>query len=196
MGYIQNSQPEIFALRPAPVQINYLAYPGTLGASYIDYIIMDKMALSDEEEVLEKPIYMPASYFITDNKFAINISKKKSDYNLPDNKFIFASFNKQNKIDEEILDIWSEILRSKKDSILWIYSDNKIAEQNLVKEFNKRDIEPDRIYFMANENRESHLARIKLADICLDCMQVSAHTTAIDCLWSGNIIITLSLIHI
>ncbi len=193
MGHIQNSRPEIFAMRPAPVQINFLAYPGTTGARFIDYLVTDHIVIPQENEEYysEKLIFMPDTYFVTDNKQLISRPKTKVEYGLPEDKFIFCCFNKTNKIDAKVFAVWLEILKAVPDSVLWLLSDNDFVKDNLRKYAAKKNISPERIIFASRMPKEEHLARYKVADLFLDCFAVTAHTTAVDCLWAGLPIITL-----
>jgi predicted O-linked N-acetylglucosamine transferase (SPINDLY family) len=191
MGYIQNARPAIFALRPAPLQISYLAYPGTMGTEFIDYLITDNVAVpqSDAANYSEKLIYLPNSYFITDNTQEIATAPTRESCGLPEDKFIFCSFNKSNKIDAEVFSIWMEILRQT-DSVLWLFSDNDFTRKNLWAEAAKQGIAKERIIFAGRLPKAEHLGRMQLADLFLDCFTVNAHTTAIDSLWAGVPVIT------
>ncbi|MDB2414799.1 hypothetical protein N9W34_03415 [Rickettsiales bacterium] len=193
MGYIMNSYPQIYALRPAPIQINYLAYPGSMGADFIDYAIMDKTALSDNEAqyFTEQPIYMPNSYFATDDEQEIGIKPSKKQCGLPEDKLILCCFNKSNKISPKVIDSWARIMSKSDNSIIWLYADNDFTKKNLYKEFKKRNISKSRVIFASRANKSEHLARLQNADLFLDCFEICAHTTAIDALWAGVPILTL-----
>jgi protein O-GlcNAc transferase len=192
MGYIQNARPEIFALRPAPVQINYLAYPGTMGAKFIDYLVSDHTAVSPEQErnYSEKLLFMPHTYFITDNKQEIAATPTRAECGLPEDKFIFCSFNKSIKIDERVFACWMEILKEVENSVLWLFSSNEFTQANLKKQAEKHGIAVERIIFATRMPKAEHLARMRLADLFLDCFTVTAHTTAIDALWAGVPVLT------
>ena len=193
-GFTKNCRPNIFAYRCAPLQINYLAYPATMGCSYIDYIIADKILIPEDHQkyFTEKIIYLPKSYQVSDQKRSI--SKKiiyKKDFNLPEDKFIFCSFNNVTKINPEIFDIWMKILKKNQESILWLLSDNKNVIYNLKLEAEKRGINKDRLIFCNKLTNEDHLARYKLADLFLDTIPYNAHVTANDALWCGVPVLTL-----
>ncbi|PIR39055.1 MAG: hypothetical protein COV35_05090 [Alphaproteobacteria bacterium CG11_big_fil_rev_8_21_14_0_20_39_49] len=192
MGYIQNSMPVIAAMRPAPVQISFLAYPGTMGASFIDYLVTDATAVpqEDEKNYTEKLIKMPDSYFITDGKQKISEPPTRKECGLPEDKFVFCSFNKSMKIDPATFAVWMDILTQVDNSVLWLYSDNEFAKSNIIKEAEKREIVKDRIIFATRASKEEHLARHACADLFLDCFTVNAHTTAIDALYAGLPVIT------
>jgi predicted O-linked N-acetylglucosamine transferase (SPINDLY family) len=193
-GFTKNCRPNIFAYRCAPLQINYLAYPATMGCGYIDYIIADKILIPEDHQkyFTEKIIYLPKSYQVSDQKRSI--SKKiiyKKDFNLPEDKFIFCCFNNVTKINPEIFEIWMKILKKNQESILWLLSDNKNVIYNLKLEAEKRGIKKDRLIFCNKLTNEDHLARYKLADLFLDTIPYNAHVTANDALWCGVPVLTL-----
>lgn len=198
MGYIQNATPEIFALRPAKKQVSYLAYPGTMGSEFIDYLITDKVSVpdGDEDNYTEELLYMPGSYFCTDSQQEIADKPSREECGLPANKFIFCCFNKTSKIDEEVFEIWMDILKDRQNSILWLLSDDEFTKRNIWKEAEKRNIDNGRIIFADRKPKAEHLARMQNADLFLDCFAVNAHTTAIDALWAGLPVITVAGNHI
>ncbi len=192
MGYIQNARPGIFANRPARMQINFLAYPGTMGASFINYIITDKTVLPDEEQQYfsEKPLHMPNTYFSTNPHQEISRTPTREECNLPDDAFIFCCFNKTNKIDKEVFLSWMHILEATNNSVLWLLSDNNFTQNNIKQAAIKYKIDPTRIIFANRTSKERHLGRHKNADLFLDCFNICAHTTAIDSLYAGIPVIT------
>jgi len=192
MGYIQNAMPAILAMRPASLQISYLAYPGTMGAPFIDYLITDNVAVpsDDENNYSEKLLKLPNTYFITDNTQKIAKAPSRKECGLPEDKFVFCSFNKTIKIDPDTFSVWMDILNEVEDSVLWLYSDNEFAKHNIIKEAYKKGIEKERIIFAKRKNKKEHLARHACADLFLDCFTVNAHTTAIDSLYAGLPLIT------
>ncbi len=192
MGYIQNSQSEIFALRPAPIQVSFLAYPGTMGAEFIDYLVTDSQVvhLGEEKYFTEKLLKMPDSYFVTDNQQKISDDvPSRAECGLPEEGFVFACFNKPYKITAQMFDLWAQILKQVPDSVLWLFSNIKDCEDNLKKEAEKRGF-ADRLVFAKREEKSQHLARHALADMFLDCFEINAHTTAIDALWAGLPVLT------
>ena len=193
-GYTENGRPSIFAYGAAPIQVNYLGYPGTLGAEFYDYIIADKLLIPKEsrEFYSEKIIYLPNSYQSNDSKrfIPINISKR-IEHNLPEDKFVYCCFNNNYKISSIMLDSWTRILQRIENSVLWLLADNNFSKINLIKEFNTRGISSNRIIFSNRCNYADHLARHELADLFLDTFPYNAHTTASDALWSGLPVITL-----
>lgn len=192
-GYTANSRPHVFAYRPAPIQVNYLGYPGTSGADFIDYFISDPVATPPgyDEEFTEKLVYLPDSYQINDNRQPIAAeSICRSDFQLPRNSFVYCSFNRLSKIDRVIFSVWMEILRQVPDSILWLLQEDPRAESNLQKEAESRNIDPERVIFSKKLNKPAHLARHRLADLFLDTRIYNAHTGASDALWAGLPVLT------
>ena len=193
-GHTQGSRVGIFAYRAAPIQVNYIGYPGSMGLEFIDYIIADKVIIDqkNQDSFSEKVIYLPHCYQVNDmNKKVSQALITRQDYGLPLDKFIFCSFNNNYKITPEIFDVWMNILHQVENSILWLLVDNSFAKDNLIKEAAKRGISGDRIYFANKIDLPRHLARHRLADLFLDTFPCSAHTTASDALWVGLPLITL-----
>ncbi len=193
MGFTKSNRFGIFVERCAPIQINYLGYPGTLGSKSIDYIIADKIIIPKENEKYysEKIIYLPNTYQVRDStqKISKNIFKK-NDIGLPENSFVFCCFNKHYKITPNVFDIWMRILNKVDNSILWLIQDTNNGIQNLFKEAQNRNVDPKRIIFANRINTEKHLARHKMADLFIDTFPYTAHTTCSDALWSGLPVIT------
>ncbi len=184
----------VFTRRCAPIQINFLGYPGTSGSKSIDYIIADKVVIPDENKKFysEKVIYLQNSY--QPNSEKIQISNKKffkKDFNLPEDKFIFCCFNQHQRISPKIFNIWMNILKKKSNSVLWLLKDNNYSKKNLIFEANKKEIASERIIFCERLPINDHLERIKLADLFLDTYPYSAHTTCSDALRSGLPVLTI-----
>jgi predicted O-linked N-acetylglucosamine transferase (SPINDLY family) len=194
-GFIKNCRPNIFALKAAPIQINYLAFPNTMGTNYINYIIADKILIPSHSQKFysEKIIYLPNSYQISDqkrDKSDNNLFKK--NYNLPEDKFIFCCFNNIIKINPYIFNIWMNILKRNTNSVLWLLSDNTRIINNLKSEAKNRNINPERIIFCKKVSISENLNRYTLADLFLDTFPCGAHTTANDVLWAGTPLLTLA----
>ncbi len=193
-GYFGANRQAIFSYRPAPVQINYLGFPGTLGANYIDYIIADSTVIpeSSRDFYTEKIIYMPNCYQANDNLREISErSFTKSELGLPEESTIFACFNNNYKITPQSFKLWAKILHKVPNSCLWLLGDNPDSKKNLLKTASEYKITKDRIIFAERMPPTEHLARQKLADIFLDTLPYNAHTTASDALWAGLPVITL-----
>ena len=192
-GYTTNSRSGIFAYGAAPIQISYLGYPGTSGASFIDYIIADKVIIPKQNKLFysEEIIYLPNSYQANDNSRIIsNTLISKSEEGLPEKGFVFCSFNSNYKISSTEFDIWMRLLSKTDGSVLWLLKSNKWAEINLKKEAKKRGLDSNRLIFAQKVPQSQHLARHRLADLFLDTFKCNAHTTASDALWAGLPLIT------
>lgn len=192
-GFTQDGRTNIFALRAAPVQVNFLGYPGSLGAPYMDYIIADPILISNgsQEFYSEKIAYLPDTYQPNDRQRPRVTSRiSRADAGLPEKGFIFCCFNNNFKITPEHFDLWAEILRQVDDSYLWLLEDNDLASSNLRAEIQKRGIEPNRLVFAPRVSPEEHLARISAADLFLDTSPYNAHTTTSDALWVGLPVLT------
>lgn len=192
-GYTKNPRTDLFQYRLAPIQINYLGYPSTMGAKFFDYIIADKNLITDETRKFytEKIIYLPNTYQPNDNTRLIDDkTSNRSEFNLPDNAFVLCCFNQNYKIGYKEFCIWMNILKKVRGSVLWLLETNIWAKQNLLKECKLQDIDPSRIIFAKKIQISEHLARHRHANLFVDTFNYNAHTTASDALWSGLPIIT------
>ena len=193
-GYFGEGRQNIFAAHPAPIQVNYLGFPGTLGAEYMDYLIADPVVIPPAscQYYLEKIAYMPHSYQANDSKRIISEKQfTRAELGLPEKGFVYCCFNNNYKITPETFDSWMRILKAVEGSVLWLIQDNVPAETNLKAEALKRGISPDRIIFAKRLPLPEHLARHKMADLFLDTLPYNAHTTASDALWAGVPVLTL-----
>jgi len=192
-GYTKDSRARIFSYRAAPIQVNYLGYPGTMGAPYIDYIIADATLIPPayREFYSEKVAYLPGSYQVNDGSREISGAvMTRSDFGLPEEGFVFCCFNNNYKITPDVFDIWMRLLDQVEGSVLWLLKANESAERNLRKEAGKREIDPSRLIFADRVPLADHLARHRLADLFLDTFNYNAHTTASDALWAGLPVLT------
>ena len=193
-GYTADSRTDIFACRPAPVQVNYLGYSSTMGVDYFDYIIADSHIIPGEfrDCYNEKVVYMPDTYLPTD--FSVQIAESmppREEYGLPASGFVFCSFNHDYKISSSMYDLWMRLLIKTPGSVLWLMKLNEIAERNLLKEASARGVSPDRIVFASRVQRiEDHLARYRMADLFLDTTPYNAHSTTSDVLRAGLPVLT------
>ena len=193
-GFTQDARMGIFSYRAAPIQVNYLGYPGTLGADYMDYIIADETLIPDHLQLgySEKVVYLPDSYQANDSKRVIADKKfTRQELGLPETGFVFSSFNNNYKILPAIFDSWMRILNAAEGSVLWLFEDNNFATESLKNEAEKRGIDSNRLVFAKRMFLPEHLARHQQADLFLDTFPYNAHTTASDALWAGLPIITL-----
>ena len=192
-GHTRDRRTGVLSLRPANIQINYLGFPGTMGANFMDYIIADKVLIPNKSDDFysENIIRLPHSYMPTDNTRKISeqpISRKAQG--LPENGIVFCCFNNSYKISSREFDIWMRIITKIDGSVLWLNIKDKLAKENICKAAQKRGVDPSRIIFANSLPMEEHLARYALADIFLDTFNFNAHTTASEALWSGLPVIT------
>lgn len=192
-GYTQFARSGIFAHRCAPIQVNYLGYPGTMGTEHIDYIIADRTIIPDDAQnyYTEKIVYLPHSYQVNDAQR--KISEKiftRQDVGLPDTGFVFCCFNNNFKILPDTFDIWMRLLQAVDCSVLWLLEDNPAAATNLRQAAEARGVTGDRLVFARRLPVDEHLARHRLADLFIDSLPYNAHTTASDALWAGVPLLT------
>jgi protein O-GlcNAc transferase len=193
MGFTADARTGIFAHRPATIQVNYIGYPGTMGASYIDYIIGDQVVIPDDcrNSFSEKIAILPNTYQVNDR--GRSISDKiisRPDVGLPSKGFMFCCFNNNYKITPRVFNSWMRILKQVEGSVLWLLEANVSATNNLKKEAAARGVNPDRLIFAKRRPLAEHLARHRLADLFLDTLPYNAHTTASDALWAGLPVLT------
>ena len=192
-GYTFGCRPGILALRPAPIQANFLGFPGTMAAPFIDYIIADEFVVPPEHEqhYTEKVAYLSDCYMPNDRRRAIaDKTPTRADVGLPERGFVFCSFNNTWKIKPDVFDIWMRLLKAVDGSVMWLLRPNAAVETNLRREAQKRGVDPARLVFARHMKLEHHLARHRLADLFLDTLPYNAHTTASDALWAGLPIVT------
>ena len=192
-GFTKNQRTEIFALRLAPVQINFLGYPSTLGCDFIDYIVADKVVIPPhlEKYYHEKIIRLPGTYQCTDkNREKSTRVFSRKECGLPEDGFVFCCFNQPNKITREVFEIWMSVLRQKEDSVLWLIAENDSTTTNLRKFANTSGVDGARLVFAPKMSQGDHINRHKLADLFVDTFYYNAHTTASDSLWAGVPIVT------
>jgi len=192
-GHTANSRLGILALKPAPIQVTWLGFPGTIGASFIDYLITDRIVTpkSIEKYFTEKLIFMPNTYQPTDNQQKVAADMDRHDFGLPENVFLFCSFNQPYKFEPNLFDSWSRILISVPNSALCLLAKNKPQIKNIIDEFKRRKIDPMRIIFAAHAEKTIHLARLALCDLSLDTFTYNGHTTTSDSLWVGVPVVAL-----
>ena len=192
-GYTQDSRPSILAYRPAPIQANYLGFPGTMGAEFIDYIIADNTVAPFEHQSFytEKIVHLPNCYQVNDTKRKIaERTPTRQEAGLPETGFVFCCFNNNWKITPDVFGVWMRLLHAVEGSVLWLFGDNESAERNLRTEAQARGIDPARLVFARRLPLDEHLARHRLADLFLDTLPCNAHTTASDALWAGLPVLT------
>jgi protein O-GlcNAc transferase len=193
-GHTRNGRPGILACRPAPVQVNYLGFAGTMGAKYMDYIIADRTVIPEEhfKFYCEKVIWMPDSFMVNDARRVIGErTPSRAELGLPDKGFVFCCFNQSHKITPSMFAIWMGLLQAVDGSVLWLKDNNPTASCNLRREAGHRGVSPDRLVFASRVSLEAeHLARLRQADLFLDTAPYNAHATASDALWAGVPLVT------
>jgi predicted O-linked N-acetylglucosamine transferase (SPINDLY family) len=193
MGFTEKCRPQIFALRAAPVQVNFLGYPGTMGAPYMDYLIADRTLIpeSNQPHYSEKIVYLPHSYQVNDAKRSIADGIfTRENLGLPPTGMVFCCFNNSYKITPATFDSWMRILRRVEGSVLWLLEDNACVARNLRREAAQRDVQGERLCFAKRVPMPEHLARQRAADLFIDTLPYNAHTTASEALWAGLPVLT------
>jgi len=193
-GFTADSRSEVFGMRPAPVQVNYLGYPGTMGTSYMDYIVADRHVIPPDHarHYNEKVVYLPDAYLPAASGLQVaERTPTRAECGLPDEGVVFCSFNHDYKIAPHVFAVWMNLLREVPGSVLWLMSRSPLSQQNLRKEAAARGVEPDRLVFAQRVPRvEDHLARYRQADLFLDTHPYNAHTTCADALMVGLPVVT------
>jgi len=192
-GYTENARTEIFALRAAPVQISYIGFLGTMGAQYMDYLIADEVIIPPHlrQFYSEKIIFLP-SYQANDSKRAPSAKIfTKAEFGIKEDQFVFCNLNDVYKITPSIFNGWMKILSLSPNSVLLLYSENSWAQENLIQQAIKQEIDPARLIFLDRLPRADYLSRYLMADLFLDTSPYNAGTTASDALWMGLPVITL-----
>ena len=193
-GYTADSRSDVFARRPAPAQVNWLGYPGTLGAKCFDYVVADRHVIPPEHQRFydEQVVYLPDTYLPTDTGLQVaERTPTRAECGLPESGVVFCSFSHDYKINPPLFDIWMRLLSSVPGSVLWLVSRNELSQKNLRAEAAKRGVDPSRLVFAGRVPRvEDHLARYRQADVFLDTHPYNAHTTAADALLAGLPVVT------
>ncbi|KAL9341813.1 hypothetical protein Peur_065138 [Populus x canadensis] len=200
-GYTKGARNEIFAMQPAPIQVSYMGFPGTTGATYIDYLVTDEFVSPTRFSHIysEKLVHLPHCYFVNDYKqknldvLDPTCQHKRSDYGLPEDKFIFACFNQLYKMDPEIFNTWCNILKRVPNSALWLLRFPAAGEMRLRAYAVAQGVQPDQIIFTDVAMKQEHIRRSALADLFLDTPLCNAHTTGTDILWAGLPMVTMPL---
>jgi protein O-GlcNAc transferase len=192
-GFTKDARTGIFAFRPAPLQVSYLGYPGTMGADFIDYLIADRIVIPERDQPFysEKIVYLPDTYQCTDSRRAIaDCVPGRAAAGLPEHGFVFCSFGHNYKITPDMFAVWMRLLQRTEGAVLWLLESNPVAARNLRREAERRGVAQDRLVFAPLVPQAEHLARHRLADLFLDTLPCGAHTTASDALWTGLPVLT------
>ncbi len=193
MGHTGGGLHSILARRPAPVQVNYLGYPGTLGTSDADYLIADAFLIPEAHKPFfaEKIVHIPGTYQPNDRRRATCLdAPSRARAGLPQDAFVWCSFNNPYKLNPRLFDIWCRLLEAVPGSVLWLAAGATETEANLRRELAARRIDPTRLIFAPSAHNPEHVARIALADLCLDTAPVNGATTTSDALWAGVPVLT------
>ena len=192
-GFTMDARATLFAGRHAPIQVAYIGYPGTCALPNIDYFIGDAVTITPEIEPFftEKIVYLPHSYQVNDNKrFAPTDIPSRAAQGLPEDAFVFCSFNNNYKFTPDVFAVWMNILRRVDNSVLWLLQDNQLMMDNLRAAAASHGIDPARLIFAPHALLDDHIARLACADLFLDSLPCNAHTTASDALWAGLPVLT------
>ena len=193
-GFTNKNRISIFYQRLAPIQINYLGYPGSLGSKAYDYIIADRILIPEENKkfFIEKVIYHPTCFMPHDNTKKIsNKIFTREELGLPIDGFVFTCFNAIQKITRREFNVWMRLLQKVEGSVLWLMKPHKSSIDNIYHELNRNKIDKEKIIFAERMNLDQHLSRHSCADLFLDTFNFNAGTTAADALWTGLPLITL-----
>jgi predicted O-linked N-acetylglucosamine transferase (SPINDLY family) len=193
MGHTRNARSGILARRPAPIQVSYLGFPGTIGADFIDYVIADEIVLPFDQQAFyaEKIVHLPETYWVNGSQSSITPSTAtRAGAGLPEQGFVFCCFNKPAKITADVFEVWMRLLSAVEGSVLWLLRDNVLSQRNLRNEAATRGIDPNRLVFADKLELHQHLGRQGLADLFLDTLPYNAHTTASDALAAGLPVVT------
>lgn len=192
-GYTTDARPAVLAQRPAPIQISYLGFPGTMGSAFIDYLVADEFIVPPAHRrfYAEKIIYLPHTYQPNDSTREIaERPLTRADTGLADGQFVYCNFNNGYKITPAFFDIWIRLLSRTPDSVLWLMGKSPAYEDKLRNAAVQRGVSPDRLVFAPYVDAATHLRRLQLADLSLDNLPYNAHTTASDALWAGLPLVT------
>jgi predicted O-linked N-acetylglucosamine transferase (SPINDLY family) len=194
-GHTEGTRLDVLSHRPAPVQMTYLGFPGTLGLPFIDYLIADPRTIPPElqKNYTEKILYLPHCYLPRDTSVIPSpTTPKRSDFGLPEEGFVFCSFNHDYKINPPMFKVWMDLLKEVPGSVLWLMKLNDAAHKNLIQSTQEHGVDPDRIIFASRLPLvEDHLARYRLADLFLDTFPYNGHTTAGDAMRSELPVVSL-----
>jgi len=193
MGYTSFGRTGVYALRPCPVHVNYLGYPGTLGAQYCDYIIADSFVIpaGHERHYAECVVRMPDTFQANDaDRRPSPLAPRRDDLGLPNTGIVYCSFNKGSKITPQLFDLWMAVLKAVAGSVLWLQGGNPSLQRNLRREAAARGVDGQRLVFAPWANYADHLARLAHADVALDTLPFNGGATASDALWCGVPVIT------
>lgn len=192
MGFTRGARLGVLAHRPAPVQLSYLGYPGTLGAPYIDYLLADTCVIPPQQRqhYSESIVWLPECFQANDDARALPAAATRAEAGLPDTGFVFCSFNASYKITAEIFALWCRLLRAVPDSVLWLLGERESTRRNLLRAAGQHGVSAQRLIFAERASYTAHLARLRCADLFLDTPIFNAGTSASDALWAEVPVLT------
>jgi predicted O-linked N-acetylglucosamine transferase (SPINDLY family) len=193
-GLTSGARPAILGMRPAPVQVSYLGFPGTCGLPGVDWVIADRYVMPPEllPYSSEQPIYLPDCYQVSDRKREVGVRPTRAQCGLPEDAFVFCAFNNNFKFTEEVFRCWMRVLHAVPNSVLWLLADNAWAQENMLRAADAEGVARERLVFAGRAAPPDYLARLQLADLFLDTFPYNGGTTASDVLWMGLPLLTLS----
>ncbi|MDZ4852827.1 MAG: tetratricopeptide repeat protein [Pirellulaceae bacterium] len=194
-GHTQSARTKVLAMRPAPIQVNYLGFPGTMGAEFIDYALVDDYVVPPEQQrfFMERLMYLPGCFMVNDSRREISlIPTSRTAYGLPEKAFVFCAFHSNYKLTPEMFQAWMRILQAVPESVLWLRAGNPTATANLIHRGESMGVSRSRLIFAEAVSMPEHLARHRCADIFLDTYPYNQHSTASDALRMGLPLVTLS----
>jgi len=191
-GYTLDARTGVFARRAAPVQVNYLGHPGTLGVPFYDYIIADEIVIPEADRLsyVEKPVYLPNSFQVNDSRRDIAPATSRARVGLPEDAVVLCSFNNSYKINARVFDAWLAILKALPAPVLWLIGESETQMKNLRAYAARQGIDDGRIIFAPRVAYTEHLARYQLADLVLDTLPFNGGATTSDALWAGVPVLT------
>jgi predicted O-linked N-acetylglucosamine transferase (SPINDLY family) len=193
-GYTKHARTQILALRPAPVQVNFLGYPGTMAAPFIDYVIVDDFVVPPDQQPFftERLVHLPGCYQVNSRREVSPQVPSRTSCGLPEHAFVFGAFNSSHKIAPAVFDVWMELLKTIPGSVLWLLEKNRFAPGNLRRQAQDRGVSRERLIFAPRIPSSEHLARHRLVDLFLDTYPYNGHTTTSDALWAGCPVLTVA----
>jgi predicted O-linked N-acetylglucosamine transferase (SPINDLY family) len=193
-GYTDRARPGVLRYRPAPVQVNYLGYAGTMAADFVDYIVADKVTVPFEQQPFysERIVHLPDCFMVNDATKTISpVPPSRAEEGLPERGFVFSCFNNAYKISAEAFHVWMRVLTEVEGSVLWLSQFDKTTGDSLRAAARAAGVDPERIVFAPRKpEMADHFARQRLAGLFLDTPGYNAHTTASDALWAGLPVLT------
>jgi len=194
-GYTRDHRAGLFSRGIAPIQVNYVGYPGTMGAEFMDYILVDSFVApsGSQSDYSERLFHLPDCYWINDRHIDVSDGvPERADHGLPKDAIVYCSFSNTYKITPDVFDVWMRVMSTVPNSVLWLLEDNAWVAMNLRAEANRRGVAPERLVFAKRVAGPEHLARHRLADVCLDTFPYNGHTTVSDALWMDLPVVTMT----